>query len=182
MRQFLLYAVLGAFIVGLFFIMSSGTNAKVNPDKEGNYHLKMNKVYLLGGGFALIIFVAVNILLLSRMQFDKFSEEHVIFLVDLFVIPVAIYSILSYYRHKLSFNSDEFTVYKTNGTSYTFSWNEVEDISYNAFNSSIIINSKKFGRVRVNQYLVGFKSFIEMLDSRTEIGNVALLKTRLRMD
>lgn len=182
MRQYLPYAIVGALVVGLFFLLSSGTNTKVTPDKEGNYNLKMNKVYLLGGAFALLVFIGINILLLSKMTFDHFTEDHVIFIVDLFIIPAAIYAMMSYYRHKLTFNSDEFTIYKTNGHSYTLNWEDLQDVTYNAFSAKIFVTTKKHGKIGINQYLIGFKSFIEMLDSRTDIQNVTLLKTKLRMD
>ncbi|SFT51100.1 hypothetical protein SAMN05216474_0981 [Lishizhenia tianjinensis] len=182
MRPYLPYVVLGALVVGLFFLLSSGTNAKVNPDKEGNYTLKMNKVYLFGGLIALITFVGINIMLFQTMTFNSINEEHIIFLVDLLILPLAIYAVMSYYRHKITFNSDELTVFKTNGQSYTMDWSDLEDVTYNAFSAKIFVSTKKHGKIGINQYLIGFKSFIEMLDSRTEIQNVSLLKSRLRMD
>lgn len=182
MRQYIPYAVLAAIIIAIFFVLSSGTNAKVKPDKNGDFKLRMNKIYLIVGWMALILLTGVNFILIQRMNFTSFQEDHVIFIADLLVLPVAILSIISYRRHNVVFNSDELTINTRNGNSYTFPWEDITDVEYNAFNSNIKIKTRNSGTLKVNQYLIGFKSFIEMLDSRTELINLELLKTRLRMD
>ena len=76
--------------------------------------------------------------------------------------------ILAYYKnHQVIFDEESILVKTWRGKGGTINWNNIAQVKYRALSGYIVIKDKNETTLKIHHQLVGLRSFIEMLEEKT---------------
>lgn len=146
----------------LLYFLNKASKQNVAALDSGSYSLRMNIAYLIIG---ILGATAGIIFLLLPILANKYSVE--IFIVSgakfLLFMGFSIPCFLWYKNHHLSFNEARLLSKNAYGKSQRISWSEINLVRFRSFMEVLEIVDKQGNVVKAHQHLVGFSSFVKMV-------------------
>ncbi len=161
--------VIGSILISLitgivFWYSETKSNKKLKKEITGRYSLKANLVYKVVG----IICIIIGVILVNVMILNWNEEIKVIapIVASMFLISGTLITMF-YNNFRVEF--DELRIIITNwiGQKKTFYWNEIIKINFVSSIKCLKIKSKT-KQTLINQDAIGFISFIEMMELKTD--------------
>jgi hypothetical protein len=164
----------------LLYFLNKASKQNVATVGNGSYELRMNTAYLITGAAGAIVGF---LFLLLPILADKYSVG--IFMVagimSLGFIGFSIPCFLWYKNHHVSFDEAGLTAKNAYGKSQQMKWDEINQVRFSPFMGVLYVVDKNGNTAKAHQHLVGFASFIKMLQIQKDRCHFAseslLLKT-----
>lgn len=120
-------------------------------------------------GVAILLLVLYG--LYDSLPFHGLSIGITVFAIAfiLFIAGLGVYPILEGLNHKVVFNSSKFYVTNLFRKTTMHEWSQIQSISSGGSNGDLTIKFKDGSKVKVSQYLLGMRTFLEFLEARTGI-------------
>lgn len=161
----LIGSILISLITGILLWYSEvKSNERQRKEITGSFLLKANLAYKIVG----ILFILIGMILVNVMILNWNEEIKVIApLVACFFLIPGIMTTMFYYNYRVEFNESRIIVTNWKGKKKIFNWNELIKVSFISSIKCLYLksNSKK---TLINQDSVGFISFIEMMELKTD--------------
>lgn len=162
--QFL--AVIGSVLI--YSYINAQAKKESAPNEDGIHELQLNKLYKILG----VIFLIIGILPICCWALtEEGSIFYVSFNLSIVFLTISggfgLVMLLFYENHFIRFDDDEIFISSWTKKETTFSWNEIEKISFNSLSSNITI--KSFDKVgKINYQMVGLREFIKVMEAKTQ--------------
>lgn len=146
----------------LLYFLNKASKQNAAASDDGRYELRMNKAYLIIGAAGAIVGL---LFLLLPILADEYSVG--IFVVagimSLGFIGFSIPCFLWYKNHHVSFDEAGLTSKNAYCKSQQMKWDEINQVRFSPFMGVLYVVDKKGNTAKAHQHLVGFASFIKML-------------------
>ena len=149
---------------GIIFYIQKTTNKTPEIDKMGQTVLKPSKIYQIYAyiGFAISAVFVVGFAVIQTVDFLIFTVPVLV----LFGIS-AVYSLMIYNNHRVAFDDKTITITDKNGKNQMTTWEDITNLKYDTWSSSIVLKTKIKNKLKINVYCVGIKSFGQALEKNT---------------
>ena len=149
----------------LLYFLNRASKQNAVALADGGYELRMNVMYLVIG----VIGIGVGLFsLFIPLLADEYSVE--IFIATSFIfmlfMGLAIPCFLWYKNHRLSFNDVAITSKDAYGKIQRINWSDVNQVRFNSFTGVVDVLGKQGSIAKAHQHLVGFSSFIKVLQAQ----------------
>ncbi|MEZ4888933.1 MAG: hypothetical protein R3E32_29675 [Chitinophagales bacterium] len=158
-------AATGVIIHLIMSYISTYVNTDVSKNSKGQYVLRANKFYKNAGLIVLCLAIFIIFMMLYTEGKDKITLAIVF---GGLMLSLPIYCLVYYYNHRVIF--DDKRIQKTGFTGKTTetTWAEIISISFSPFSSSLKIHLERRRVIKISNQLVGFISFVEMMEKKTK--------------
>jgi hypothetical protein len=146
--------------------LSKATSKDVVGNEQGQYILRMHKLYYIVGVIALV-FAAVFIISPLIVDDPDFGLYITIFCMLLLFGGLGLLSVLYFRRHYVLFDDTNVEVSSPFGKRKCLLWNEVTKAKFNPSSGLLTLTSKTGDKVSVHYHLIGFPKFVEQLENKT---------------
>jgi glucan phosphoethanolaminetransferase (alkaline phosphatase superfamily) len=164
----------------LLYFLNKASKQNVAALNDGSYELRMNTAYLIIGAAGVIVSLLFLLLpvLADEYSIGIFTVSGIMFLLFMgFSVPCFLW----YKNHHLSFNEAGFISRSAYGKSQQIKWHEINQVRFSAFMGVLYVTNKQGDTVKAHQHLVGFSSFIKMLQIQKDKYHFASESLPLRM-
>ncbi len=148
----------------LLYFLNRASKQNIAALSDGSYQLRMNVTYLVIG----VVGIAVGLFsLLIPLLADEYSVEIFIATGFMFILFMgcAVPCFLWYKNHQLSFNDVAIISKNAYGKIQRINWSDVDQVRFNSFTGVVGIIDKQGNIAKAHQHLVGFSSFLKMLQT-----------------
>ena len=160
----LIVIIVANIILGLAFWYSDKKSKQIlKKELSGSFIIKANPIHKISGFILIIIAVVlINIMILNWNE-----DIQVIATVTacLFLIP-GILLIIYYYNYNIEFNEVRVIITNWRGTKKIFKWSDIVKVKFIDSLNCLYIKANS-SKTFINQDCVGFISFIEMMELKT---------------
>ena len=146
--------------------LSKATSKEVVNNEQGQYFLRMHKLYYIVGVIALVL-GAVFILSPIIIDDPDLTLYIIVFLLLLLFGGLGLISVQYFRRHYVLFDDTKLEVSSPFGDIKSLLWNEIADAKFNASSGLLTLISKTGKKVKVHYHLVGFPKLVEQLENKT---------------
>lgn len=152
-----------AFVI--IFYAQKSTDKTPEIDKMGQTILKPSKIYQIYAyiGFTISAVFVVGFAVIQTVDFLIFTVPVLV----LFGIS-AVYSLMIYNNHRVAFDDKTITITDKNGKNQVTTWEDITNLKYDTWSSSIVLTTENKNKLKVNVYCVGIKSFGQALEQNTD--------------
>lgn len=146
--------------------LSKATSKEVVSNEEGQYLLRMHKLYYIVGIIALV-FGAIFVVSPLIVDHPDLTLYIIIFLMLLLFGGLGLLSVLYFRRHYVLFDDTKVEVSSPFGGTKSLLWNEIAKANFNPSSGLLTLTSKTGDKAKVHYHLVGFPRFVEQLENKT---------------
>lgn len=147
--------------------VNKGAVKHVDRNKNGEFLLRINKLYNILGYAALVtgVIVISGIVLTEDPDFAMYI---MVFLLFLIFLGLGSLCVLYYRNHSLRFDNSKIEVRSPFGKSKTMYWNEIKSARFNRLSGFITLTDSNAQEIKVHQHIVGLATFISYLENNTD--------------
>lgn len=156
-----------AVTAGIMALLVRGINKKVTAGLQGEYFMRLPKAYFYTGILCLLI-----ALVMVTGYFIPGGDTVMLIVLTLtlaFFGWGGILMLLYYKNHYLRFDNSFIEVRDYRGRIKYMTWKDIEEVKFNSVSGLLILQGKSGDKLKVSQYLVGLKIFLDHLVTHTEI-------------
>lgn len=146
--------------------LSKATSKDVVSNEQGQYTLRMHKLYYIVGIIALV-FAAAFIISPLIVDDPDLVLYITIFCMLLLFGGLGLLSVLYFRRHYVLFGDTNVEVGSPFGKRKSLFWNEITKAKFNPSSGLLTLTSNTGDKVRVHYHLIGFPKFVEQLENKT---------------
>lgn len=144
----------GIAVLAALIFLNRATRKPIVPDASGRFHLRMNKLYSLGGILGILMGLGLAITALFRMSTLAGTEIVLVFVMLGIFWGAGIPALLYYYNHRVIFDDTALTVTNVFGKTVITHWEDIASAQPGSLSSLMTINTAS-GKVKIHQHLVG---------------------------
>lgn len=146
--------------------LSKATSRDIVSNEQGQYLIRMHKLYYIVGIIALVFSV---VFIVSPLIVDDpdLSLYIIIFCMLLLFGGLGILSVLYFRRHYVLFDSTKVEVSSPFGGTKNLFWSEITKAKFNPSSGLLTLTNKNGDKAKVHYHLVGFPRFVEQLEKKT---------------
>ncbi|MFY0673443.1 MAG: hypothetical protein JXQ87_08555 [Bacteroidia bacterium] len=163
MSDFLKYGAIAAALVLLFFQMQKAA-AKELSKSQLQEKIGLISIYKIIGAVALIIGIGASAAVLVS------NEENKVLLALVFIVLFGVLgsiTLLISIKTWFQFSKDELASNTLFGGEQTLKWNDIEDIRFNSFSSSIVFYGAGDTKVKLHIHTRGIKQILTVMQQKT---------------
>jgi len=146
--------------------LAKATSKEVVSNEQGQYLLRMHKLYYIVGIIALA-FAAVFIISPLIVDDPDLGLYITIFCMLLLFGGLGLLCVLYFRRHFVLFDDTNVEVSSPFGKKKNLLWNEISRAKFNPSTGLLTLTSNTGDKVKVHYHLVGFPKFVEQFESKT---------------
>ena len=146
--------------------LSKATSKDLVSDEQGQYLLRMHKLYYIAGIVALVVGAVfiVSPLIVDNPDLPLYI---IVFLMLLLFGGLGLLSVLYFKRHYVLYDDKKVEVSNPFGVIKSLLWNEIAKAKFNPSSGLLTLTSNTGEKVKVHYHLVGFPRFVEQLENKT---------------
>jgi hypothetical protein len=146
--------------------LRKATSKNVVGNEQGQYLLRMHKLYYIVGIIALIFgaVFTVSALILADLDLALYI---IIFSMLLLFGGLGLLCVLYFRRHYVLFDGMKVEVGSPFGQTKSLFWSEIAKAKFNPFSGLLILTSNREEKVKVHYHLVGFSKLVEQVENKT---------------
>lgn len=158
---------MGFTVAATLSYLNKATGKHVDSNENGEFLLRMNKLYNIVGyvGLGTGVIVTVGPFLTDKPDFAMYV---MIFLMFLIFIGLGLLSVLFYRNHYLRFDNSKIEVRSPFAKTRTIKWDEMKSASFNPGSGFLTLKDKNGQKIKVHQHIVGLGRFVSYLESKTD--------------
>ena len=137
---------------------------KLQPDKTGETTLRMNKLYIIMGVIAFIMWLTFVIFLFTSISSDWKTFVSSFLIISIVTLGPGIPCSLWYLNHKVTFDNETIQVNNVYGKKNQILLKDIVSISMNHFSGMLKVNTQN-DSVSIHQHLVGVSTLTEKIKS-----------------
>lgn len=151
----------------LLYFLNKASKQNVAALGNGGYELRMNIMYLIIGAAGAIVGLLCMLLPILAGEYSV-GIFVVAGIMSRCFIGFSIPCFLWYKNHHVSFDEAGLTSKNAYGKSQQIKWDEINQIRFNSFRGVLYVVDKKGNTAKAHQHLVGFASFVKMLQTQKD--------------
>lgn len=165
--NYFFYAIVGFAVVATLSYLNKATVKHVESNENGEFLLRINKLYAIVGYAALAmgLIVITGIILTEKLDFAMYI---IVLLLFLIFIGLGSLCVLNYRNDYLRFDNSKIQVRSPFGKTKEMYWNDIKSAKFNRLSGWIILKDKDGRKIKVHQHMVGLSTFISYLESNTD--------------
>lgn len=146
--------------------LAKATSKDIVSNEEGQFLLRMHKLYYIIGIIALVFAVVfiVSPLIVDHPDLELYI---IIFFMLLLFGGLGLLSVLYFKRHYVLYDDAKLQVCSPFGSTKSLFWNEIAKAKFNPSSGLLTLTSKTGDKVKVHYHLIGFPKFVEQFENKT---------------
>jgi len=166
-EKVILHAIIGIAISTVLALLVKATRKSVEPDANGKFILRMNKLYGIVGMLSMVFGILFLTFFPLTPEFNSGELFLTLVLMLLIFWGTGIPCLMYYQNHRVIFNEDSIMVSNYYGKIKEINWSNITDIKFKPF-LGVLVLSTTDAQVKVHQHLVGLSKFIEYIENKTK--------------
>ena len=164
--KIILNGIIAIFSLIVIAYLTKASKKKTSIDENGEFHLKMNKLYGLIGilGTLLGLFFLIYIPLTVKVG-DNEIWLLTFFMLLILLVP-GIFLLMYYKNHRVIFGDNSIVVTDVFGKEKKIKWSDITDIKFNILSGMFVISTKS-EKIKVHLHLIGISNFTEYIERKT---------------
>ncbi|HEU4470180.1 MAG TPA: hypothetical protein VFR58_03780 [Flavisolibacter sp.] len=160
------YSLVAVSVALTLSYLSKATNKDVKENEQGQYLLRMHKLYFIVGIIALVF---AGVFIASPLFVDNpdIGLYITIFCMLLLFGGLGILSVLYFKKHYVLFDETTLKVGSPFGGVKSINWNEITKAKFSPVSGLLTLTGKAGERVKIHYHLIGFTNFVGQLEKKT---------------
>lgn len=165
--NYFLYAIVGVTVTAALSYLNKATGKHIDSNENGEFLLRMNKLYNIVGyiGFVTGLIVTIGPLLTDKPDFVTYL---LVFLTFFILVGLGLLAVLFYRNHYLRFDNSKIEVRTPFAKTRTMEWAEIKKASFNPGSGFLTLIDEHGRKIKVHQHIVGLGRFVSYLESKTD--------------
>jgi len=153
------YFTMAIATVAILLFLTQAVSKKVIHDHTGRFHLRMNKLYSLGGITAILLGLGLSITgLMQEISVEMIGLASITLGITW---GLGITCLRYYYNHRVSFDNVSITVTSASGREVTFLWQDIVSARTVGLPGMTTIHAAGY-KVKIHSHLVGYSTLRDL--------------------
>jgi hypothetical protein len=165
--NYFFYAIIGFTVTAALGYLNKAMGKHIDSNINGEFFLRMNKLYNIVGYIGLLIGLIVTIGPVLTDQLD-FVMYLLIFFAFFILIGLGLLAVLFYRNHYIRFDNSKIEVRSPFAKTRIMKWDEIKKASFNPGSGFLILKDQHGQKIKIHQHIVGLGRFVSYLESKTD--------------
>lgn len=163
-ERFLLYGIIS--IVSTIFLatLKDGHTQEIETNVEGNFELRMSKLYQFLGIGSILLFGGFSI---YGVLFGDKTDAVAAIITFIVLGGLGALMTIFYRNHKVWFNQQIITIQNWRGRKTSIEWGDIVKMHFNHLGGYLKIETKD-KVLKIHQHLIGLKEFTDLMEKKTK--------------